>query len=302
MFSATQHRRNRLIGYVEDYIHINEIEDVSMLSHDENELLSLLKDWYEIRNEKSDRCTLLFDKMTPHFKELLEKNGDKSSLLHRIWSERDMFPKISQWITGGDGWAYDIGFGGLDHIEAFEANDVNVLVVDTEMYSNTGGQQSKATPAGASVKFAIGGKKQKKKSIGEMFMTYEHVYVASVALGNQAQVLQAFWEADQHNGPSIIIAYSPCIQQGVRPRGLNDMYEESKFAVDSGYWPLYRYKPSLAAEGQNPFVLDSKKLRKEVTTFLKRESRFITLKKKIQYSPRICGNISRQTFSIVWIT
>lgn len=171
-------------------------------------------------------------------------------------------------------------FGGLDHVEAFESNDVNVLVVDTEMYSNTGGQMSKATPAGAIAKFAESGKQQRKKNIGEIFMTYEHVYVASVSLANQAQVLQAFLEADKHNGPSIIIAYSPCVQQGVRPRGLDDMVEESRFAVDSGYWPLYRFNPELVREGKNPFVLDSKKLRKDVSDFLHRESRFIKLQKK----------------------
>lgn len=176
--------------------------------------------------------------------------------------------------------AYDIGFGGLDHVEAFEANDVNVLVVDTEMYSNTGGQQSKATPAGAMAQFASGGKVQRKKDIGQIFMTYEHVYVASICLANQAQMLQALVEADRHPGPSIVIAYAPCIQQGVRPQGLNDMFDEAKFAIDSGYWPLYRYNPSLLAEGQNPFILDSKKLRKDVASFLQRESRFINLKKK----------------------
>ena len=170
--------------------------------------------------------------------------------------------------------------GGLDHVEAFETNDVNVLVVDTEMYSNTGGQQSKATPAGATAKFAMAGKTQKKKNLGEIFMTYEHVYVASVALHNQAQVLQAFLEADQYNGPSIIIAYAPCIQQGVRPNGLNDMVEESRLAVDSGYWPIYRYNPALAKAGQNPFILDSKKLRKDVASFLQHESRFLNLRKK----------------------
>lgn len=167
-----------------------------------------------------------------------------------------------------------------DHVEAFEANDVNVLVVDTEMYSNTGGQQSKATPAGASVKFAVGGKVQRKKNIGEIFMTYEHVYVASVSLHNQSQSLQAFVEADRHKGPSLIVAYSPCIQQGVRPRGLNDMFDECKLAVDSGYWPLYRYNPALIEEGSNPFILDSKRLRKDVVNFLQRESRFINLEKK----------------------
>lgn len=170
--------------------------------------------------------------------------------------------------------------GGLDHVEAFECNDVNVLVVDTEMYSNTGGQQSKSTPEGAMQAFASGGKTQKKKPLGEMFMAYEHVYVASVALSNHAQTLQAMIEADRHNGPSIIIAYSPCIQQGVRPNGLNDMFLESKLAVDSGYWPLYRFNPELAKGGHNPFILDSKKLRKDVSKFLQHESRFINLKKK----------------------
>jgi pyruvate-ferredoxin/flavodoxin oxidoreductase len=197
---------------------------------------------------------------------------------------------LSQWICGGDGWAYDIGFGGLDHVEAFEANDVNVLVVDTEMYSNTGGQCSKSTPQGASVKFASGGKQQRKKNIGEIFMTYEHVYVASVALSNPAQVLQAFIEADKHKGPSFIIAYSPCIQQGIRARGMDDMFEESKLAVDSGYWPLYRFNPMLVEENKNPFVLDSKKLRKEVSTFLQRESRFANLKKK---HPEIAEGVLR---------
>jgi pyruvate/2-oxoacid:ferredoxin oxidoreductase beta subunit len=278
-----RHRRERLVNLVQDYVHTMELKDDSQKSESESGLVYLLMDWLEARDDKSDKCTLLFDKMQPLFKALVPKNppaGGGTSLLDQIWSDRDMFPKLSQWICGGDGWAYDIGFGGLDHVEAFETNDVNVLVVDTEMYSNTGGQMSKATPAGASVKFAVGGKQQRKKNIGEIFMTYEHVYVASVSLANQAQVLQAFIEADRHNGPSFVVAYSPCIQQGVRPHGLDDMVEESKFAVDSGYWPLYRYNPKLIDEDKNPFVLDSKKLRKDVASFLQRESRFINLKKQ----------------------
>jgi pyruvate dehydrogenase (NADP+) len=287
MFSAMKHRRDRLINAVQDYVHTMELKDASIKSTSEIQIVSLFMDWLEVRDDKSDKCTLLYDKLKPLFKELLPTDDNKpdvvfngSSLISRIWSDRDMFPKLSQWIVGGDGWAYDIGFGGLDHVEAFEANDVNVLVVDTEMYSNTGGQMSKATPAGASVKFAMGGKQQRKKNIGEIFMTYEHVYVASVSLANQAQVLQAFLEADRHNGPSFIVAYSPCVQQGVRPRGMDDMVEESRLAVDSGYWPLYRYNPSLMLhEQKNPFILDSKKLRKEVASFLARESRFLNLKK-----------------------
>ncbi|KAL3937475.1 MAG: hypothetical protein SGBAC_007432 [Bacillariaceae sp.] len=283
MFVAMRHRRERLVTLVEDFVHKMELKNVSEKTEAESTLAHFLMDWLEIKEDKSDKCTHLFDKMKPLFQKIMEKDqssGIDVPLINRIWSDRDMFPKLSQWIVGGDGWAYDIGFGGLDHVEAFETNDVNVLVVDTEMYSNTGGQMSKATPAGASVKFAIGGKRQRKKSIGEIFMTYEHVYVASVSLANQTQVLQAFLEADKHSGPSFIVAYSPCVQQGVRPRGLDDMVEESRFAVDSGYWPLYRYNPDLILESKNPFVLDSKKLRKEVTSFLQRESRFINLRKK----------------------
>ena len=282
MFTAMKQRRDRLVHLIQNYVHEVDIRGLPDDAAKEKELVSLLRDWLEIRDEKSDRCSLLFDKMKPLFQELLpqDKVKEMTNPLVKIWSERDMFPKLSQWITGGDGWAYDIGFGGLDHVEAFEANDVNVLVVDTEMYSNTGGQASKSTPAGASVKFAVGGKQQKKKSLGEMFMTYEHVYVASVSLHNQAQTLQAFIEADRHSGPSIIIAYAPCIQQGVRNKGMQDMFEECKFAVDSGYWPLYRFNPELALKGQNPFTLDSKKLRKDVKNFLARESRFLSLKKK----------------------
>jgi pyruvate dehydrogenase (NADP+) len=283
MFSAMRHRRARLIDLVEEYIHQMELKDEASKSPKEAELASLLHDWLEVRDEKSDRCTKIFDKMQPLFKELIGDSAEErmgGSLLAKIWSERDMFPKLSQWIVGGDGWAYDIGFGGLDHVEAFEANDVNVLVVDTEMYSNTGGQCSKATPTGAAVKFAMSGKEQRKKNIGEIFMTYEHVYVASVSLANQAQTLQAFVEADRHNGPSFIVAYAPCVQQGVRPTGVEWMLEESRFAVDSGYWPLYRYDPKLIEEQKNPFILDSKKLRKEVSAFLKRETRFQSLKKR----------------------
>jgi pyruvate dehydrogenase (NADP+) len=293
MFVAMRHRRERLINLVNDYIHSMELKDATEKSDQECALVSVMMDWLDVVDDKSDKCTVLFDTMKPLFDGLIDKNdktGIEASLLSQIWSDRDMFPKLSQWIVGGDGWAYDIGFGGLDHVEAFESNDVNVLVVDTEMYSNTGGQMSKATPAGASAKFAVGGKTQRKKSIGEMFMTYEHVYVASVSLANQAQVLQAFIEADRHNGPSFVVGYAPCVQQGLRAHGLDDMVDESRFAVDSGYWPLYRYNPSLATEGKNPFVLDSKKLRKDVQKFLQRETRFMKLQKS-------CPEIAQDLFA-----
>ncbi|KAL7544095.1 hypothetical protein ACHAXR_013545 [Thalassiosira sp. AJA248-18] len=285
MFSAMRHRRERLIKLVEEYVHDHELSDNADKDKEEMDLVALFHEWLDCRDEKTDKCTILFDKMKPLFQFLLFDANKGAHTRHyfkleQIYSDRDMFPKLSQWIVGGDGWAYDIGYGGLDHVEAFAANDVNVLVVDTEMYSNTGGQQSKATPAGASVKFAVGGKQQTKKPMGEIFMTYEHVYVASVCLSNQAHLLQALIEADRHPGPSFIVAYAPCIQQQVRPEGLNDMFDECRYAVDSGYWPLYRYNPGLIDEGKNPFILDSKKLRREVTSFLKREGRFINLRKK----------------------
>jgi pyruvate-ferredoxin/flavodoxin oxidoreductase len=172
----------------------------------------------------------------------------------------------------------------------FLFKDVNVLVVDTEMYSNTGGQSSKATPIGASVTFAKGGKSQTKKQIGTIFMTYEHCYVASVCLSNQSQLVQALVEADRYDGPSFVVAYAPCLEQQVRPEGLNDMFDECKYAVESGYWPLYRYNPELVAAGKNPFILDSKRLRKDVTSFLKREGRFLNVS-MITPKECVCQNI-----------
>lgn len=304
-----KHRRSRLTSNVRDFIH--SVGPHSTSGH-LPELVSLLDEWLEVRNEKSDRSTLLFDKMKPLIQQLLlsESECQYRTLLAKIWADRDMFPKLSHWIVGGDGWAYDIGYGGLDHVQGFSKNDVNVLVVDTEMYSNTGGQSSKATPIGASVVFSKGGKSQTKKQLGAIFMTYEHIYVASVCLSNQSQLVEALVEADRYDGPSIVIAYAPCIQQQVRPEGLNDMFNgtfyrdaltgnrsvscnlacsshefflylfdtpECKLATDSGYWPLYRYNPSLVAEGKNPFILDSKRLRRDVTSFLKREGRFLNV-------------------------
>ena len=259
IFSAMRHRRDRLIRLVDEYIHESEQACNGSKVIEQVELVALLHEWLDFRDDKTDKCTLLFDRMKPLFQFLLFDThtlSDKDrKKLSQIYSDRDMFPKLSHWIVGGDGWAYDIGYGGLDHIEAFQANDVNVLVVDTEMFSNTGGQQSKATPAGASVKFAVGGKQQTKKNMGEIFMTYEHVYVASVCLSNQSHLLQTLIEADRYDGPSFVVAYAPCIQQQVRPEGLNDMFDECRFAVDSGYWPLYRYNPDLVHQGKNVSLL-----------------------------------------------
>jgi len=167
----------------------------------------------------------------------------------------DVLTKKSVWIVGGDGWAYDIGYGGLDHVIAQRRN-VNILVLDSETYSNTGGQMSKATPLGAIAKFAAGGKRTYKKDLAMMAISYGDVYVARVAIGaNDAQAIKAFQEADAFNGPSLIIAYSHCISHGYN---LVNGLEQQKLAVQSGYWPLLRYNPDLAKEGKNPLQLNSK--------------------------------------------
>ena len=174
-----------------------------------------------------------------------------------ILAEKDFLRKKSQWIFGGDGWAYDIGFGGLDHVIASGRN-VNIMVFDTEVYSNTGGQASKATQTGAIAQFAAAGKVVKKKDLAGIAMSYGYVYVAHIAMGaNQAQCLKAIQEAEAYDGPSIIIAYAPCINHGIKT-GMATAQAEEKKAVDAGYWHLYRYNPDLKKEGKNPFILDSK--------------------------------------------
>jgi len=202
--------------------------------------------------------------------------ADRTPLLDRIYACADIYVKKSVWSVGGDGWAYDIGFGGLDHVIA-SGQDINILVLDTEVYSNTGGQSSKATPTGAVAKFAASGKKIGKKDLGKIAMTYGYVYVASVAMGaNKQQMLKAFIEADRFPGPSVVICYAPCINQGIR-KGMGKSQEESKLAVASGYWPLYRYHPLLAAEGENPFVLESGEPDGTIQEFLSSENRYASL-------------------------
>jgi pyruvate-ferredoxin/flavodoxin oxidoreductase len=182
---------------------------------------------------------------------------DKSEITKEILSLKQYLVKKSHWIFGGDGWAYDIGFGGLDHVIA-SGEDVNILVLDTEVYSNTGGQASKSTPAGAVAKFAASGKKIRKKDLGQMAMSYGYVYVAQVAMGaNNAQYLKAIKEAEAYPGPSLVIAYSPCIAHGLRD-GMGKTQAQTKSAVEAGYWHMYRFNPLLEAEGKNPFTLDSK--------------------------------------------
>ena len=201
-----------------------------------------------------------------------------NELLAEISTMTDLLVKKSIWSFGGDGWAYDIGFGGLDHVIA-TGEDVNILVMDTEVYSNTGGQASKATPSGAVAKFAASGKKVGKKDLGKIAMSYGHVYVASIAMGaNKNQTLKALMEADAHPGPSVILCYAPCINQGIR-KGMGKTQEQSKLAVAAGYWPLYRYNPQLAAEGKNPFVFESKAPDGTLQEFLSGENRYAILEK-----------------------
>jgi pyruvate-ferredoxin/flavodoxin oxidoreductase len=192
--------------------------------------------------------------------------------------------KKSQWIFGGDGWAYDIGYGGLDHVLG-SGQDVNVLVVDTEVYSNTGGQASKSTPVGAVAKFAAAGMQTRKKDLGMMAMSYGYVYVAQVAMGaSQNQYFKALKEAEAYPGPSLIIAYAPCINHGLK-LGMGKTQQETKLAVEAGYWHTYRYNPLLEAEGKNPFVLDSKEPDwSKFQDFLKSEVRYTSLQKSFPES------------------
>ena len=181
----------------------------------------------------------------------------KCEICKELTTLKDFMVTRSQWIFGGDGWAYDIGYGGLDHVLA-SGNNVNVLVLDTEVYSNTGGQSSKSTPVGAVAKFATSGKKIRKKDLGMMAMSYGYVYVAQVAMGaNHAHLMKVLKEAEAYNGPSLIIAYAPCISHGLKA-GMGASQMEEKHAVECGYWQLYRHNPLLEEEGKNPFTLDSK--------------------------------------------
>ncbi|MDD3776266.1 MAG: pyruvate:ferredoxin (flavodoxin) oxidoreductase [Actinomycetota bacterium] len=217
----------------------------------------------------------------PRMVELLtQKQSDSKAedLRKQMLELKDYFIKKSVWIFGGDGWAYDIGYGGLDHVLA-SGEDVNVFVYDTEVYSNTGGQSSKSTPLGAVAKFAASGKKVKKKDLGLMATTYGYVYVAQIAMGaNKNQTLKALREAEAYKGPSIIIAYAPCINHGLKA-GMSHTQGREKEAVEAGYWHLYRYNPVLKEEGKNPFVLDSKEPSASFRDFLMGEVRYASLTK-----------------------
>ena len=232
----------------------------------------LFQKWIDNR-ENSKITKEVYDSLLP----LLEKCG--CDICKEIYDLKHYIVKKSQWIFGGDGWAYDIGYGGLDHVLASGEN-VNILVMDTEVYSNTGGQASKATPVGAIAKFAAAGKRIRKKDLGMIATTYGYVYVAQVSMGaNQAQYLKAIKEAEAYDGPSLIIAYSPCINHGLKS-GMGKTQEEGKRAVECGYWHLWRYNPALAEQGQNPFVIDSKEPQwDKFQDFILGEVRYNSLKK-----------------------
>ncbi len=218
-----------------------------------------------------------------------ECEGEELALVEEILADKDCLVKKSFWIFGGDGWAYDIGYGGLDHVLA-SGEDVNVLVLDTEVYSNTGGQASKSTPIGAVAKFASSGKRVKKKDLGMIAATYGYVYVAQCAMGaDKAQLVKALKEAEAYHGPSLIICYAPCINHGIK---MAKSQSEEKAAVDCGYWQLYRYNPELKEKGENPFTLDSKDPTGDYQAFIMGETRYASLKKT---QPAIAEELFKET-------
>ena len=239
-----------------------------------DELKAALTEWVDNMNEgegSRERAEALTA--------LLEAEKGSDELLNKLYDNKDYFVKRSQWILGGDGWAYDIGYGGLDHVLA-SGEDVNVLVFDTEVYSNTGGQASKSTPAAAIAQFAAAGKKTKKKDLGMMAKSYGYVYVAQVAMGaDHNQLMKAITEAEAYHGPSLIIAYAPCINHGIR-KGMGNSQLEAKLAVECGYWVNYRYNPQLVGTDKNPFSLDSKEPNfDKFQEFLMGENRYINLQR-----------------------
>ncbi|EIW19839.1 MULTISPECIES: pyruvate:ferredoxin (flavodoxin) oxidoreductase [Pelosinus] len=256
--------REKLAGTVKEAIELN----ISA------ELKAALADWLEHKDSgeaSRSRANLVASLVAA-------EKGD-NALLNEIDKNKDFLVKRSQWIFGGDGWAYDIGYGGLDHVLA-SGEDVNVLVLDTEIYSNTGGQASKSTPAAAIAQFAASGKTTKKKDLGMMAMSYGYVYVAQIAMGaDKNQTLKAIAEAEAYPGPSLVIAYAPCISHGLR-KGMGFSQLEIKNAVECGYWGMYRYNPTLKEEDKNPFILDSKEPTADFQEFLMGEVRFASLKKQ----------------------
>ena len=250
------------------------------------DLQAAMKDWKENKNV-SEGTRERADKLA----ELLAKEAGADAALQEILDLKQFFIKRSHWIFGGDGWSYDIGYGGLDHVLASGKN-VNVLVLDTEVYSNTGGQSSKATPTAAIAQFAASGKRTKKKDLGMMAISYGYVYVAQVSMGaDKNQLVKALTEAEAYDGPSLIIAYCPCINHGLKA-GMGCSQLEEKRAVACGYWATYRYNPELKAQGKNPFILDSKEPTESFRDYLLGEVRFASLQK---VRPQLAEELYKKT-------
>ena len=258
----------------------NRLEECVKLLADENiteALTEAANKWLETKENGSEN-TAASKALLAALSDAQKGSDDAKAAAAEIMNDADFLAKKSVWIFGGDGWAYDIGFGGLDHVIA-AGEDVNILVFDTEVYSNTGGQASKATPTGAIAKFAAAGKSGKKKDLAQIAMSYGYVYVAQIAIGaDYNQTIKAITEAESYNGPSIIIAYAPCINHGIKG-GLTAGIAEEKKAVESGYWHTFRFNPLLAAEGKNPFSLDSKAPTADYREFLLNEVRYASLMK-----------------------
>ena len=255
----------------------DDIQQLVSLATDENGK-QVFQNWLDNKDngeasvEASKAVVELINKAEP-------KTEETKALLESVKSRQDYLVKRSQWILGGDGWAYDIGYGGLDHVLASGEN-INVLVFDTEVYSNTGGQSSKATPVAAMAKFAASGKRSRKKDLGMMAMSYGNVYVAQVAMGaDYNQFVKAVVEAEAYDGPSLIIAYAPCISHGIK-EGMGRSVANEEQAVKAGYWHLYRHNPVLRKEGKNPFSLDSKEPTESFRDFLMGQVRYSAIAKQ----------------------
>ncbi len=255
-----------------------------------DDLKAVFKEWIEKKND-ADATKELTPRLVMAIEKELCECCSHPEILQELLDLADYFTMKSVWILGGDGWAYDIGYGGLDHVLASGEN-VNVLVMDTEVYSNTGGQASKASQFGQVAKFAASGKKMRKKDLGMISMTYGYIYVASVAMGaDHNQLMKAMIEAEKYDGPSIILAYSPCINHGL---DMSHSQNEMKLAVETGLWPLYRYNPALKEEGKNPFTLDSKEPSKDVQEIIDNEVRFKSLTKQFPEEAEKLHNLLRE--------
>ncbi|OAO13041.1 pyruvate [Blastocystis sp. ATCC 50177/Nand II] len=268
MYKSQVVRRNKLTAYVE--------QALASSAPMSQELRAAMQKWYDHRDD-ADAAIASYDELLP----LLAKEKDKAVEIKNVNDYADMLPLHTTWILGGDGWAYDIGFNALDHVMA-SGDNIKCMVVDTEMYANTGGQQSKATQLSAVAKFAAGGKRMMKKDLGKHMMGYKNVYVASIAVGaDPRQAIKALIEAQTYNGPALVISYSPCQQHGFPSKlGMSHLAEEERKAVECGYWPLYRYDPRRAEKGENPFQLDFKKLKGKVVDYLNGQNRYSVLERQ----------------------